>query len=244
MGAILYLWKRKPTRDDTDSEENFNFDAVYHRYSLEESPTRVSLTDVGLKVDGLKPTDVKPSTPVSRESVFIFNRAVSSAPSFTSLQRQSESMTHYNVVNHTSKSSKFSNPSLGRMDLTNLPRQSVSESIKSRTNQQDSDTSTKSKELSTRDKKSPPQNVVSSKALNMLSTVEVSTWLESINMGKYASMFAANDMTGSVLSEIESVSDLIDCGVTMPPPVARAFLRELFTLKTKGVIGLSGLIHV
>jgi len=58
-------------------------------------------------------------------------------------------------------------------------------------------------------------------------------------MGKYASKFADNGLTGSMLSEVESVSDLTECGVIMPPPVARAFLKELSAAKAKGVVVLS-----
>lgn len=208
--------------------EDFNFDAVY---SADEGVNSLKGENSVLKLEGIKPTDVKPSTASSRESMFIFNKAVSA---FSSLTRPTMTDTSSTLFNTTTRMSSVIIPPFSiktesptyhsgkarREDFTiNLSNTNVS--------------SMKAIVSSLED--SSEKNPFKTKPLSNLNNEEIREWLESINMGKYSDSFIENNLTGSVLAEIDSVTDLIDCGVSMPPPVARAFLTELATVKTKGV---------
>lgn len=95
------------------------------------------------------------------------------------------------------------------------------------------------KALSERNLKQPVKKVLNeeskSKPLSALDVSEVKKWLVSINYVKYTNYFTENNLSGAILSEVESVADLNGCGVSMPGPYARSFLKELSNAKLNGI---------
>lgn len=64
---------------------------------------------------------------------------------------------------------------------------------------------------------------------------QIQVILDRLNLSKYVSMFIENNIDGRILNEIETIDDLKSCGVSMPIPVMRAFLREIGDYQKKGV---------
>jgi len=59
--------------------------------------------------------------------------------------------------------------------------------------------------------------------------------LASANLTQYSPGFVSSQLSGPALTEILSVEDLKDCGVTMPGPFARLFIKELNVYRESGV---------
>ena len=68
-----------------------------------------------------------------------------------------------------------------------------------------------------------------------LTVPETSLLLSAISMPTFVSIFAEYGINGRVLVEIESAEDIDACGVKMPRPVAKAFVRQLDDFRAKGV---------
>ena len=235
------MYRRLYKKQGDVTTEGFNFDSVYAAdQAIEQSVNTNDTANSILELEGLKPMDFKPSTPASRESMSIFGKAMSEDKGFLSstLLRPSldSSTVRPSITTSTTVKSSYAKPS----SKSSFHRDEYQINLNNDIHVKPSSLSDSSAQLKSLESGPVQSNVTSNtlatKSFSTFTPSEVSAWLNSINMGKYASMFAENDMTGSVLSEIESVSDLLECGVIMPPPVARVFLKELSAVKGKGMM--------
>lgn len=78
-------------------------------------------------------------------------------------------------------------------------------------------------------------NADGNRILESLSVEEVKKLVDSIDLTKFSPLFVANDITGKVLCEIASADELLECGVKMPGPITRAFLKFIEEAKNSGV---------
>lgn len=219
-----------------EPKDSFNFGDVY-------TPDHHDDLTGTLEIDGVTPSNVKPTVPSSRESVFIFQNAMLD-PSL----RNTTLTTISNISKPFSPASMnpffASNQSPIKPNVLKPAKKVQRDEIQS--NYIDVNEYASSPPLSPSlkqyvDLSSPPDDIAGnsvtpvSQPLKSIDAEDLAKWLTSLNYGKYTSSFVENDIIGSVLCEIESVADLIDCGVTMPAPIARAFLKELLTAKLNGV---------
>lgn len=78
---------------------------------------------------------------------------------------------------------------------------------------------------------SKPKN----KKLEDCSVDHIRIVLDRLNLSKYVNMFIENNIDGRILCEITNAEDLQSCGISMPPPVMRAFLREVTEYQKRGI---------
>jgi hypothetical protein len=81
----------------------------------------------------------------------------------------------------------------------------------------------------------PPSSSSSTVPLESLTMDQVLKLLASANLTQYSPGFVSSQLSGPALTEILSVEDLKDCGVTMPGPFARLFIKELNVYRESGV---------
>ena len=74
-----------------------------------------------------------------------------------------------------------------------------------------------------------------SKNLRALNLNDVSKLLSNLKLAEYENQFLDQRITGAVLNEIESVSELSDCNVHLPEDVATKFVNELREFRVSGV---------
>jgi hypothetical protein len=68
-----------------------------------------------------------------------------------------------------------------------------------------------------------------------LSVADVSKVLSSLQMSDYSNDFLSLGINGRILVEIETIDDLTACGLKIPKPVARAFVKAMDEYRVKGV---------
>ena len=68
-----------------------------------------------------------------------------------------------------------------------------------------------------------------------LSMHDTGILLHFLGMSKYVDQFFSNGINGAILSELKSIDDMDSCSLTVPKPVAKAFLKQLGQFRQEGV---------
>lgn len=233
--ACVFLYYRSSSSGDQnqksihENKDSFNFGDVY---APDEA---VWNGESQLKVDGVTPSNVKPSNPLSRESVFIFTKAMAAMSSRNLPNSRSSNTVRPSI-----------NPAFGANKVT--VKTNTLRAKKDHVDEYKSDfidlaspvlsppSSSIKQYFETQTAPSLSSTESTSKPLGSLDTNDLTRWLTSLNYGKYATSFVENGIVGAVLCEVDTTADLNDCGVTMPAPIARAFLKELAKAKVDGVV--------